>query len=488
MKIALVIMAFTIFIFSNISPAFDDVVISIDCERYEGVIKQFAEINCGPLGNRADLTEQYKHIGIDFVRTHDVYFTDISNIFPDWDADANNEKNYNFSASDKIIEAIINADCCVFFRLGESASNNKSLRQPPKNFSKWAEICKHIVMHYNDGWANGYHYNITYWEIWNEPDLEGFWNGTAEDYYMLYEITAKKLKTYDPSLKIGGPCTSSVKNENFTSRFLEYVIENDIPLDFFSWHMYTSSPYELYKASLYIRHLLDEYGFSDCENILTEWNIGILTPQRDKDNAKNAAFTACCIISFQNTLNHAFRYRGTGEKSWLMRLLGLDLSLFTYDGKYKTPALVYLAMNYMMQTPIKLNTTPFNVSNGIAYLSGISKDQKNLSILIANYESKDRKCIVKISNIPWNRFNMAHYLIDDKHHFEIIENATYSNSNFNLKFSLKRNTIHFIRLTNSSIFPLEGPEVAKIPFILRLHCLDGITRLLAILLLYMLFG
>lgn len=252
--------------------------------------------------------------------------------------------------------------------------------------------------------------------------------------------------------------------------------------------MYTSSPYELYKASLYIRHLLDEYGFSDCENILTEWNIGILTPQRDKDNAKNAAFTACCIISFQNTLNHAFRYRGTGEKSWLMRLLGLDLSLFTYDGKYKTPALVYLAMNYMMQTPIKLSTTPFNVSNGIAYLSGISKDQKNLSILIANYESKDRKCIVKISNIPWNRFNMAHYLIDDKHHFEIIENATYSNSNFNLKFSLKRNTIHFIRLTNSSIFPPEGPEVAKIPFILRLHCLDGVTRLLAILLLYMLFG
>ena len=34
------------------------------------------------------------------------------------------------------------------------------------------EVCKHIVMHYNDGWNDGYHYNIAYWEIWNEPDLE----------------------------------------------------------------------------------------------------------------------------------------------------------------------------------------------------------------------------------------------------------------------------------------------------------------------------
>ena len=27
-----------------------------------------------------------------------------------------------------------------------------------------------VIKHYNSGWANGYHYNIKYWEIWNEPD------------------------------------------------------------------------------------------------------------------------------------------------------------------------------------------------------------------------------------------------------------------------------------------------------------------------------
>ena len=35
---------------------------------------------------------------------------------------------------------------------------------------KWANVCKHIVMHYNAGWANGFYYNIKNWEVWNEPE------------------------------------------------------------------------------------------------------------------------------------------------------------------------------------------------------------------------------------------------------------------------------------------------------------------------------
>lgn len=76
--------------------------------------------------------------------------------------------------------------------------------------------------------------------------------------------------------------------------------------------MYTDNPYELYKASVYVRRMLDEYGFNQCENINTEWNIDILSPQRDKDNEKNSAFTACCLTIFQDAcIDYAFRYRGT---------------------------------------------------------------------------------------------------------------------------------------------------------------------------------
>ena len=469
--------------------------IELDCNKNNGTIFPYAEINSGPLPiyyikDGADLTKQYQEIGIDFVRTHDFYGpTDISTIFPNWSADPKLESSYNFNASDVYITSIINAGCRVFYRLGESASDNESLRQPPKNFSKWADVCKHIVMHYNDGWNNGYHYNITYWEIWNEPDLNGFWNGTAEEYYRLYNITAKTLKAYDSSLKVGGPCTSSIANKNYTIGFLEYVSKNDVPLDFYSWHLYANSPQEIYAASRYVRKLLDEYGFINCENINTEWNINILTPQRDKDNAKNAAFTACSLISFQDAgLDHSFRYRGTQDNSWLLRLIGFDLSLFAFDGKYKTPALAYLAMHYVAKdTPIRL-TPPMNGS-GITYLAGISEDKTNISILISNYESSDTPCIINVTNLPWNgSYTAIHYIIDDSHHLEITENATCNTSIYSKIQTIKHNTVHLIRLTNSTMIPNEGPSVAKIPFLLRLHILDPITRMLGIFLLMLIFG
>ena len=42
-------------------------------------------------------------------------------------------------------------------------------------------------MHYNQGWANGFHDNIRYWEFWNEADLSIFWTETPEQFYRLYE-------------------------------------------------------------------------------------------------------------------------------------------------------------------------------------------------------------------------------------------------------------------------------------------------------------
>ena len=355
--------------------------IALDCSRLNGLIKPFAEINCGPLPiqhleNGADLTRQYHETGISMVRTHDFYGpTDISTIFPDWSADPAQASSYDFSESDQHIARIVDGGFEVLYRLGESASADESLRQPPPDFEKWAEVCKHIVMHYNDGWAEGYSYDIRYWEIWNEPDLEGFWNGTAVQYYELYRTTARLLKAYDPELKIGGPCTSNVADERYAAKFLEFVVEHELPLDFYSWHNYADSPGELYAHSRGVRSLLDGFGLTACENINTEWNYNILSPQRDKDNAKNAAFTAAAFAVFQDAgLDHAFRYRGTqDDSSRLGLMLGFDLSLFTADGTYKTPALAYRAMRHLQQeTPLRLATPEMDGSAAITWLAGVS--------------------------------------------------------------------------------------------------------------------
>jgi len=346
-------------------------------------------------------------------------------------------------------------------------------------------------MHYNDGWNNGYHYNITHWEIWNEPDLTGFWNGTAEQYYDLYHKTVETIKSYNSSLKLGGPCTSSLTNYDYTTGFLRFLSNNSIPLDFFSWHHYADSPVQLYHLSIYVRYNLDYYGFAESENINTEWNINIIFPQRDKDNAKNAAFTSCALTCLQDAkLDYAFRYRGTQDPNFIMRFIGFDLSLFTSKGIYKKPTLSYLAHDYLsIDSPIRLQTPIMNASAGITYLAGKSDDNSNVSIIISNYEADDTVYNLEILNLPWeSSFIEAIYIIDDSQNFKIIEQNVLSASTYITSQNLEKNSVHFIRLTNSSTIPDEGPETARIPFILRLRILDPFTRILGILLLILIFS
>jgi hypothetical protein len=82
----------------------------------------------------------------------------------------------------------------------------------------------------------------------------------------------------------------------------------------------------------------------------------------------------------------------------------------------------------------------------------------------------------------------AIYLIDDSHNFEIIEENELSTSEYSTSQIIEKNSVHFIRLTNSSNIPEEGPETARIPFILRMRILDPFTRILGIFILLLIFG
>lgn len=479
--------------------ACDTVSIELDCSRVSGEIRSFSGINCGPIpvhtsATQTDLTPRFREIGIDMVRTHDFYGpTDVSAIFPDWSADPTDASRYDFAASDAHVASIVDGGFEVFFRLGESASDNDSLRQPPPDFDRWAEVCRHIVMHYNEGWADGYRHGIRYWEIWNEPDLEGFWAGTAEAYYELYGTTAALLKQHDPDLKIGGPCTSHVGDERFAGAFLDYVTFRGLPLDFYSWHTYTDSPHELYRNATNVRALLDSYGLEDCENINTEWNIDILSPQRDKDNAKNAAFTACSLAVFQDAgIDRAFRYRATqDDSSRLGLMLGFDLSLFTADGTYKRPALSYLAMQHLYRdSPLRLAGPAMDAADGITWLAGTAADGSCVSVLISRYETDTARCDLHIDNLPFTSgYTVARYLIDERRHLEVIEQTSAATAAWESSFVLEKNSVVLLRLSDSTAHvPPDGPEVAEIPPLLQLEVLDPFFSLLSWWLLFLIFG
>lgn len=289
-----------------------------------GKIKPMNAVNNGPIyTENADqnLTNMpyYREANIPYVRTHDSsicydyggeHCVDIIGIFPDFSADENDPASYDFTLTDTYLSNIIKSGAQVFFRLGNKIEHWQKHYgiMPPADYNKWAAICEHIIMHYNYGWADGFNMNIEYWEIWNEPDFnDKCWLGTPEQFYEFFAVAAKYLKSHFPSLKIGGPAVC-IYNEKWLRPFFEYMRSHDVPLDFFSWHRYTCRVDDIVTDTALHRALLDEFGYTETESILNEWNYvlgwgGAEWKQslEDMNNIKGAVFTAAVMTQCQKS-------------------------------------------------------------------------------------------------------------------------------------------------------------------------------------------
>ncbi|MCQ2432787.1 MAG: hypothetical protein MJ175_09320 [Clostridia bacterium] len=289
--------------------------IRLDPGNIKGKIKPLHGVGSGPVnGNFSfDTREAYRDAGIPFARTHDTEypfgsgeFVDIHCVFPNFDADPDDPKNYNFELTDYYLLAILDAGTEPFYRLGTSIEHQPFKRyiHPPKDFAKWGKICSHIISHMNDGWANGHHMGIRYWEIWNEPDLKGkCWTGTDEQFIAFYEAAASVIKADHPEIKIGGTAFTS-PNAPLAEKFLAHLKESGAPLDFFSWHGYIHCPEQAKELDEKARTLLDKYGFSGIESIYDEWNYVVFwddTIQKSIDLHKTA-FCATMMTSVMSVL------------------------------------------------------------------------------------------------------------------------------------------------------------------------------------------
>lgn len=349
----------------------------------------------------ADVSAGYRLARVDIVRTHDglgagdidarfepvtVQFEDGSelnlsernadSIFPDPKADPGDRHSYNFGPTDKLVQSIPNIGASVLFRLGRSAG---AIAVPPEDFGKYATIVQHIVMHYNQGWAGGFHDNIRYWEVWNEPDLGPvFWSGTSQQYWDLYAKLARAVKSVDSTLQVGGPALSNTNDPGaYREGFLEFARANQVPVDFFSWHWYScdaNDPSEYARLGRDVRSLLDRYGFTKTTSVLDEWNSGICGDDgKSLSRMGQASFAISALLYMQDApIDRAIYYHGN--------------NLFGGDGA--TPDKVgqgFIALGRMKDTPQRLRVSGAD-SNGLAVQAGRSHDERTIQVLISNYE------------------------------------------------------------------------------------------------------
>ncbi len=488
----------------------------VDAGKVIGEIRSFQGLNGPPspvMAGLPSLIEQYKDLRVDQVRTHDfmgpteidskfdldnglltwlipdnvqragvVEAGNASIIFPDSKADPEKPESYNFVPTDKVIAAIRASGAQVYYRIGRSWGANIN---PPDDFDKFARVVKHIAMHYNQGWANGFHYDIRYWEFWNEPEAL-FWSGTPQQFYSLYEKTARALKSVDPTLKVGGVAKAFPSDDGgYREGFIDYCAAHHVPLDFYSWHTYangSADPYDAVRLAKEIRGILDTHGFPHAESILSEWNLSADFTESEKAELQgehNAAYIGAVLSYLQDTsIDHAHFYRG--DAAWM--------GLFDVKGKYFKTAYTFKAMGKMLDTPQRLAVQGTDTF-GFAALAGRSADDKIIQILISNYAIPQnykpdlmpmplelqkaappmpdmskikflppRTDIVYrdslgyklgVSNLPWGNaaFSIKRYRISKTQNLELVEDGIGKGSAVNLSNPLAPDAVELIVLT-----------------------------------------
>jgi len=365
-------------------------------------IKELNGVNCAPYNKRMgsdqkNIKKLFSYCGIPRSRLHDCcgsyggcYFVDVPNIFRDFSADENDPENYDFYYTDEYIGGIISAGANVVYRLGITIEwgSKKYRAHMPEDPEKWARICEHIIRHYNEGWADGFEWGIEYWEIWNEPENPPMWSESKEDFFTLYSIASRYLKSKFPNIKIGGYGSCGFYAGymeglgDFHKSFLPYfddflamVKREGCPLDFYTWHIYTDDLYGIEFSAGYVREKLDKAGFTSTESHLNEWNYGAEGKSfADKDTMVGASFVAAAFARMQQ--------------------LPIDLAQYYVA----TQPSVYNGLTYMRTGEFTPVAHVFNAFSKIYKAENSLKIESNLSEPYALAAESDGKTYVLISS------------------------------------------------------------------------------------------
>ena len=123
-------------------------------------------------------------------------------------------------------EAMKTSDNSIFYWKGNTSHPKPEL---------WAGLVDAFVRHVQQRYGKE-EVRTWFFEVWNEPNLDGFWEKADQKaYFDLYDLTSKTIKAIDPTLRVGGPATAGAA---WVPEFLAHTQKSGAAVDFIATHTY----------------------------------------------------------------------------------------------------------------------------------------------------------------------------------------------------------------------------------------------------------
>jgi xylan 1,4-beta-xylosidase len=144
---------------------------------------------------------------------------------------------------------------------GKTVFTYEGIISPPRDWDRWADLVRGLAAHLVQRYGLDEVLSKWAFEVWNEPNLEVFWSGTPDEYFRLYDVSARAIKSVHPGLRVGGPSSAAA---GWVWELLAHLRASGAPLDFLSTHVYGNVPLDL-------RPVLASFGWEKTPIWWTEW-------------------------------------------------------------------------------------------------------------------------------------------------------------------------------------------------------------------------
>lgn len=328
---------------------------------------------------------------------------------------------------------------------------------PPKDYKKWAELVYQWVQHSIERYGKD---EVTswLWETWNEPNI-GYWSGTQEEYFKLYDYTVDAIKRACPECIVGGPHTTNPNDEKaytFLINFLKHCLrgtnyvtgEKGSPLEFVAFHAKGNPKLVDDHIQMNMGTQLEaiESGFKAVKSFPELKNIPVIIGECDPEGCaacseereprygyrNGTMYPSYTVSSFAKIyqLMDEYEINLQGVLTWAFEFENQPLFAGFRDlatnGIDKPVLNVFRMLGLMHGNWLKVNTSlgksvydvmENNVRNTPDINAIAVMDEKSLSILVWNYHdddmpAEDAEIKLSINELDHKNVLMQHYRVD----------------------------------------------------------------------------